>query len=115
MYKVSNEVVPMITANVFSATPENHYNLRYYYHFRLTLQNLFTMALTASHTAHRDHVITTLGLLSVYARQCKFKFSYFNTCFKSTSEKPSAIVNPSSLRNFCHVHLSLEINFWFKL
>ena len=50
MYKVSNEVVPMITANVFSATPENHYNLRHYYHFRLTLQKLFTMALTASHT-----------------------------------------------------------------
>ena len=35
MYKVKNELTPMITANVFTAIPENHYNLRNYNGFRL--------------------------------------------------------------------------------
>ena len=35
MYKVKNELAPMITANVFTTIPENHYNLRNYHGFRL--------------------------------------------------------------------------------
>ena len=35
MYKVKNELAPMITANVFTTIPENHYNLRNYNGFRL--------------------------------------------------------------------------------
>ena len=35
MYKVKNELALMITANVFTAIPENHYNLRNYNGFRL--------------------------------------------------------------------------------
>ena len=30
MYKVKNELAPMITFNVFTTKPENHYNLRNY-------------------------------------------------------------------------------------
>ena len=29
MYKVKNEIAPMITANVFTSMPENHYHLRH--------------------------------------------------------------------------------------
>ena len=29
MYKVKNEIAPMITANVFTRMPENHYNFRH--------------------------------------------------------------------------------------
>ena len=32
--KFKNELAPMITANVFTTTPENHYNLRNYNGFR---------------------------------------------------------------------------------
>ena len=35
MYKVKNELAPMITANVFTRMLENHYNLRNYIGFRL--------------------------------------------------------------------------------
>ena len=35
MCKVKNELAPMITANVFTTIPENHYNLRNYNGFRL--------------------------------------------------------------------------------
>ena len=35
MCKVKNELAPMITANVFTTIPENHYNLRNYNFFRL--------------------------------------------------------------------------------
>ena len=35
MYMVKNELVPMITANVFTTIPENHYNLGNYNVFRL--------------------------------------------------------------------------------
>ena len=35
MYKIKNELAPMITANVFTTIPENHYNLRNYNGFRL--------------------------------------------------------------------------------
>ena len=35
MYKVKNELAPMITANVFTPIPENHYNLCNYNGFRL--------------------------------------------------------------------------------
>ena len=35
MHKVKNELAPMITANVFTAIPENHYNLRNYNGSRL--------------------------------------------------------------------------------
>ena len=35
MYKVKNELAPMITANVFTTIPGNHYNLRNYNDFRL--------------------------------------------------------------------------------
>ena len=35
MYKVKNELAPIITANVFTRIPENHYNLRKYICFRL--------------------------------------------------------------------------------
>ena len=35
MYKVKNELAPMITANVFTTIPVNHYNLRNYNGFRL--------------------------------------------------------------------------------
>ena len=35
MYKIKNELAPMITANVFTAIPENHYNLCNYNGFRL--------------------------------------------------------------------------------
>ena len=35
MYKVKNELAPMITANVFTKIPENHYNLHSYNDFRL--------------------------------------------------------------------------------
>ena len=35
MYKVKNELAPMITANVFTTIPEKHYNLRNYNGFRL--------------------------------------------------------------------------------
>ena len=35
MYKVRKELAPMITANVFTTIPENHYNLRNYNGFRL--------------------------------------------------------------------------------
>ena len=30
MYKVKNELAPMVAANVFTTIPENHYNLRNY-------------------------------------------------------------------------------------
>ena len=33
MYKVKNEIAPMITANVFTRMPENHYNLLYHSNF----------------------------------------------------------------------------------
>ena len=36
MYKVKNELAPMITANVFTTIPENHYNIRNYNVFRLS-------------------------------------------------------------------------------
>ena len=35
MYKAKNKLAPMITANVFTTIPENHYNLRNYNGFRL--------------------------------------------------------------------------------
>ena len=35
MYKVKNELAPMINANVFTTIPENHYNLCNYNGFRL--------------------------------------------------------------------------------
>ena len=35
MHKVKNELAPMITANVFTTIPENHYNLRNYNGSRL--------------------------------------------------------------------------------
>ena len=35
MYKVKNELAPIITANVFTTIPENHYNLRNYNGFKL--------------------------------------------------------------------------------
>ena len=35
MYKVKNELAPMINANVFTTIPENHYNVRNYNGFRL--------------------------------------------------------------------------------
>ena len=35
MYKVKNELAPMINANVFTTIPENHYNLRNYNGFKL--------------------------------------------------------------------------------
>ena len=36
MYKVKNKLAPIITANVFTTIPENHYKLRSYNGFRLT-------------------------------------------------------------------------------
>ena len=33
MYKVKNEIAPMITANVFTRMPENHYNFQHQSHF----------------------------------------------------------------------------------
>ena len=35
MYKVKNELDPLITANIFSTIPENHYNLRKFMGFGL--------------------------------------------------------------------------------
>ena len=35
MYKYKKELTPIITANVFTTIPENHYNLRNYIGFRL--------------------------------------------------------------------------------
>ena len=35
MFKVKNELAPVITANVFTTIPENHYNLPNYNGFRL--------------------------------------------------------------------------------
>ena len=37
MYKVKNELAPMITPNVFTTIPESHYNLHNYNGFRLPL------------------------------------------------------------------------------
>ena len=34
MYKVKNELAPMITAKVFCGTPVNHYNICYHNDFR---------------------------------------------------------------------------------
>ena len=39
--KVKNELAPMITANVFTTIPENHYNLRNYNGFRLPFSRTF--------------------------------------------------------------------------
>ena len=36
MYKGKNELAPMITANVFTTIPENHYNIRNYNVSRLS-------------------------------------------------------------------------------
>ena len=36
MCKVKNELAPMITANVFTTIPENHYNLHTYNGFILS-------------------------------------------------------------------------------
>ena len=35
IYKVKNELAPIITPNAFCETPENHYNLRNRYDFRV--------------------------------------------------------------------------------
>ena len=51
MHKVKNELAPMITANVFTTIPENHYNLRTYNGFRLSFAKkikMFTMPLQVS-------------------------------------------------------------------
>ena len=40
MYKVKNKLAPMITANVFTSIPENHYNLLNYNGFRLPFASL---------------------------------------------------------------------------
>ena len=39
--KVKNELAPMITANVFTTIPENHYNFRNYNGFRLPFPRTF--------------------------------------------------------------------------
>ena len=36
MYKVKNELAPIITVNIFTTIPENHYNHSNYNGFRLT-------------------------------------------------------------------------------
>ena len=48
MFKVKNELAPMITVTVFTTVPENHYNLSNYNGFRLPLQEQFTTALKVS-------------------------------------------------------------------
>ena len=35
MYKIKNEIAPMITANMFTRLPENHYNFRHRSDFKV--------------------------------------------------------------------------------
>ena len=53
MYKVKNAIARMITANVFSPSPENHYNLRNHSDFRV---------LFAKTVYHGTESISYLGL-----------------------------------------------------
>ena len=53
MYKIKNELAPMITANVFTTIPENHYNLCNYNGFRLPF---------ARRVYHGPESISYLGL-----------------------------------------------------
>ena len=60
LHTLKNELVPMITTNIFCAMPENHYNLCNHDYFRYRLQELFTTALGTSHIYYQKYEILFL-------------------------------------------------------